>query len=106
MIDREIFVQNNPDEEIVFTKKYGEDVIEVNEKGLPEVNEEGYMICTHRSPGFCLANKRWCFFDVDHVSDIEFNSGTFDALLLPAFQKTLVRSLIGVMVRASKNSMT
>jgi signal recognition particle GTPase len=43
-----------------------------------------------------LINKRWCYFDVDKIKDIAFNSKAFGALLLPEYQKEMVHSLVKV----------
>ncbi|KAH6672437.1 P-loop containing nucleoside triphosphate hydrolase protein [Halenospora varia] len=58
--------------------------------------DEHYMICDHEVPGFSLVDKRWCWFDVDKIVDVEFNYTAFKSLLLPQEQKDMIQSLVEV----------
>ncbi|KAI0007268.1 P-loop containing nucleoside triphosphate hydrolase protein [Xylariaceae sp. FL0662B] len=57
------------------------------------ITEEDYMLCHFMVAGFSLSEKRWAWFCVDLVKDIDFDDEAFDALLLPSKQKRLVRAL-------------
>lgn len=52
------------------------------------------MICDFQIPGFSLFDKTWCFFAVDFISDVEFNSDAFKQLLLPRNHKELAHALV------------
>lgn len=43
-----------------------------------------------------LSKKRWCYFEVDKIEDIEFNGKAFDSLLLSSDQKEMIHSLVKV----------
>jgi hypothetical protein len=58
--------------------------------------EKDILICDHRIPGFSLVNKRWCYFEVDRIKDIQFNSEAFEALILSQEQKQMIHSLVRV----------
>ncbi|KUJ11269.1 P-loop containing nucleoside triphosphate hydrolase protein [Mollisia scopiformis] len=58
--------------------------------------DEQLMICDHEVAGFSLAEKRWCWFDVDNIFEVEFNLTAFERLLLPQEQKDMIYSLVEV----------
>jgi signal recognition particle GTPase len=47
-------------------------------------------------PGYSLVDKRWCFFEVDLIKDIEYNANAFKALMLEEEQKQMILSLVRV----------
>ncbi|OAR02113.1 hypothetical protein LLEC1_01636 [Akanthomyces lecanii] len=47
----------------------------------------------YQVPGFALVEKRWCWFRVDQVADVEWDADAFDLLMLPASQKRILRAL-------------
>ena len=55
---------------------------------------EDFMICDFRIPGFSLYDKKWCWFSVDFIKQVDFNVGAFETLLLPQKQKQLVHALV------------
>jgi hypothetical protein len=78
--------------------------IDGSEGNLPKVfesdeydlSEDHYMICDNQVAGFSLADKQWCWFNVDKLFDIEFNTEAFQKLLLPPEQKDMIHSLVEV----------
>ncbi|KAI9692396.1 MAG: hypothetical protein M1822_006627 [Bathelium mastoideum] len=44
--------------------------------------------------GYSLSRKEWCRFYVPQISDVEWNSNSFDKLILQESQKTLLRALV------------
>lgn len=54
------------------------------------------MICDYHVAGFALADKTWCWLEVDKISDVDFNVGAFEKLLLPQEQKDMIHSLVEV----------
>jgi len=47
-------------------------------------------------PGFSLVDKRWCFFEVALIKDIEYNVNAFKTLMLEKEQKQMILSLVRV----------
>jgi SpoVK/Ycf46/Vps4 family AAA+-type ATPase len=58
-----------------------------------KVSEDDQLICNFEVAGFALGEKRWCWFLVDQIHDIEFDDSAFANLLLPQAQTRLVRAL-------------
>lgn len=58
------------------------------------ISADDFMICDFQIPGFSLFDKKWCFFAVDFISDVEFNDTAFKQLLLPKNHKELVHALV------------
>ena len=50
--------------------------------------------CRSAVRGYCLTSKSWAQFDVDSVSDIQWNDDAFDALVMPKHRKHLIEALI------------
>jgi hypothetical protein len=70
--------------------------ITVDGEGRPELNGEDILTCGSTVPGFCFSNKQWCWFRVDHLEEVAFNSEAFHTLLLPEDQKATIKSLVTV----------
>ncbi|KAI8630749.1 P-loop containing nucleoside triphosphate hydrolase protein [Xylariaceae sp. FL1651] len=85
MIDSKAFVDERTDTDIKFSK--------VNDCETIDLTDDDFMMCHFAVPGFSLSEKRWCWFYVDFVTEIVFDDGAFDALLLPTKQKRLIRAL-------------
>ena len=66
-------------------------------------SDDDFLICNRSMPGFSLAKKRWCYFNVDCVEDVDLNSGAFDRLLLADGLKRMVLSLVQVHTRETSN---
>lgn len=64
------------------------------EDEVDAISIEDLMICDFQIPGFSLFDKTWCFFAVDFISDVEFNSDAFKQLLLPRNHKELAHALV------------
>ncbi|KAK0105050.1 hypothetical protein ONS96_004453 [Cadophora gregata f. sp. sojae] len=94
IIDCEGFGLKFPSHEPEFS--YGTHVISTESGEHLALTDKDFLICSHRIPGFSLINKRWCYFDVDKIKDIAFNTKAFGALLLPEYQKEMVHSLVKV----------
>jgi hypothetical protein len=67
--------------------KDGEDEIDA-------ISTEDLMICDFQIPGFSLFDKKWCFFAIDFLGDVEFNSDAYKQLLLPKTHKELAHALV------------
>jgi hypothetical protein len=63
---------------------------------FPLLSEDDYLICDHRVAGFSLARRRWCRFKVDDLSEIGYDVGAFEALLLPKEQKDMIKCLVKI----------
>jgi hypothetical protein len=63
---------------------------------FPPLSEDDYLICDHQVAGFSLSRKKWCLFEVDRLSKIEYDVGAFEALLLPKEQKDMIRCLVKI----------
>ena len=61
-----------------------------------DFSDDHFLICNRAMPGFSLAKKQWCYFNVDCIEDVELNSRAFDRLLLADGQKEMIRSLVQV----------
>lgn len=60
------------------------------------LSEKDLLICHHTMPGLALSNKRWCYFEIDNIKEIQYNSDAFETLVLPREQKETILSLIRV----------
>ncbi|KIP07742.1 hypothetical protein PHLGIDRAFT_117812, partial [Phlebiopsis gigantea 11061_1 CR5-6] len=58
-----------------------------------ELTDEELMLASPVLYGFSLSDKIWLEFNVESVSEIEWNDETFANLVLPLERKTLLRSL-------------
>jgi len=85
MLDAEAFSDERNDKDIKFSEIKGGETA--------DLTDEDFMICHFAKPGFSLSEKRWCWFFIDLVTEIVFDDGAFDALLLPTKQKRLIRAL-------------
>src|SRR5438045_6779750 len=69
----------------------------------PQLSDEQLMICSHEIPGFSLANKRWCFFELDHIKKIQYNEAAFDSLVLARPLKRMIHSIVKVQCQPGKS---
>lgn len=58
--------------------------------------DDDYLICHHLMPGFSLVDKKWAFFEVDLIEDVEYNSDAFEKLIFEEEQKQMILSLVKV----------
>jgi len=61
-----------------------------------KLTDEDFLICAYTTPGFCFTTKKWCFFNVALIEEINFVSEAFETLLLPKHHKEMIYSLIKV----------
>jgi len=58
------------------------------------MTEEDLLLCSPTVLGFSFSDKLWVELSVSHISDIEWDTGAFDSLVLPESQKRIVRALV------------
>ena len=63
---------------------------------LVEMTETDLMICVGLVAGYSLEDNTWDLFDIDLISDVEFDRRAFDFLVLPETQKQQILSLVRV----------
>ena len=59
-----------------------------------DFTEEELVIASPVVLGFAFSEKLWLEFTVSSISEIEFNEGAFDSLVLPPNQKSIVKALV------------
>jgi hypothetical protein len=95
MIDFKSFAKANPNN-IMTIDTAADPLPTVDGTEEYDLSDEHLLICDYEIPGFSLADKKWCWFAVDRIRDVEFNSDAFEKLLLPQEQKDLIHSLVKV----------
>ncbi|KAF2833877.1 P-loop containing nucleoside triphosphate hydrolase protein [Ophiobolus disseminans] len=74
---------------------FGHDqAIETGDGKIPALSEEHLLMCFDEVPGFSLTTKKWGFFNVNQIQDIQFNATAFDNLALAPEKKDLVMALV------------
>lgn len=73
---------------------YSQPKYDVKSNRHKDIPHEELAISSHQVMGFSLANKKWGFFRIELVQDIEYNDNAFDQLILPRLQKDMVKALI------------
>ena len=58
------------------------------------ITERDLLLADHKLPGYALDIKRWCWFNIELIKPVIFNTEAFKSLLIPARQKSLVHSLV------------
>ncbi|KAH7325774.1 P-loop containing nucleoside triphosphate hydrolase protein [Stachybotrys elegans] len=58
------------------------------------MSDEEYMICANEVAGYSLRDKKWGWFSVEMIRDVEFNENAFDGLILQEDQKHVMVSLV------------
>lgn len=59
-----------------------------------EFSEEELLIASPVVLGFAFSEKLWLEFSISGISEIEWNEGAFDSLVLPDNQKSIVKALV------------
>ena len=59
-----------------------------------EFNDEDLLIASPVVLGFAFNEKLWLEFTVSGISDIDWNTGAFESLVLPDNQKSIVKALV------------
>ncbi|KAH7169988.1 P-loop containing nucleoside triphosphate hydrolase protein [Dactylonectria macrodidyma] len=57
-------------------------------------SDDEFIICGHEIPGFSLVWRRWAYFKVEHVHEVEFDNDAFEQLVLSEGKKQLIKSLV------------
>ena len=70
--------------------------MKVDLNGEPIVNDEDWCLFDSQVPGFSLSAKRWGFFELDRITEFEYNTRAFESLALPDDQKAMLFSLVKV----------
>lgn len=58
------------------------------------MTNEDLLLCSPTVLGFSFADKLWVELAVARISDIQWDTGAFDSLVLPEAQKRIVRALV------------
>lgn len=93
MIDGKSFFEAAPSHEPYFSSTR---TIETEDGGHLSLKDDDYLLCNYLIPGFSLVDKRWCFFCVDLVKDVEYNMIAFESLILDRMYKQTILSLVKV----------
>ena len=93
MIDGKGFFEAAPYHEPYFTST---GTVETEDGRHLSLEDDDYLICHYNIPGFSLVDKRWCFFCVDLVKDVEYNMTAFESLMLDRMYKQTILSLVKV----------
>lgn len=64
------------------------------EEEKEHIIERDLLLADFKLPGYALEVKRWCWFNIDLIKPVKFNTEAFDSLLIPTRQKSLVHSLV------------
>jgi hypothetical protein len=94
MIDGKAFVDARPSHTpyLSATKK----VFRTASKDHLRMEDDEYIICHNQIPGFALHEKKWAFFDVDLVKEVELNVDAWSSLMMNEHQKRMILSLVQV----------
>ncbi|KAH8728463.1 P-loop containing nucleoside triphosphate hydrolase protein [Phaeosphaeriaceae sp. PMI808] len=68
--------------------------MKVDLDGQPITTDEEWCLFDSEVPGFSLSAKRWCFFELDRMTEFEYNTRAFESLALPDDQKIMLSSLV------------
>lgn len=74
-----------------------EDIEEIPRRenfGEREFTDEEYLVASPVVLGFSFSEKLWVEFAVSGISDIEWNEGAFDSLIIPHDQKDTLKALV------------
>jgi hypothetical protein len=89
MIDFEAFNRNNPSYRAVLSH-----VIASADEAQHRLSSDDYVICNDLLPGFALGIKEWCLFNIDLVTEANFNTAAFEKLVLGSSQKEMISAVI------------
>lgn len=70
--------------------KFAEDETEP----VVKLTEEAHLICKPTLLGYSLKLKKWLYFFVDFVGEIQFNDNAFDSLVLPSNTKEMLMGFV------------
>lgn len=94
MIDGKTFYSARPSHEPYFfaTRR----IIRTENEDHLRLEDDDYLICHYLMPGFFLVDKKWCFFHVDSIKDVEYNMNAFETLMFEEEYKQMILSLVKV----------
>jgi hypothetical protein len=87
MIDPVAFRMKDPDS--ILTEPSVD--IAINSKSL---DNEGRICTHHRVLGFSFQQKRWGAFAVSRISDVTWNQGAFERVIMPQKKHAIIRTLV------------
>ncbi|KAL8626238.1 hypothetical protein Q9189_008078 [Teloschistes chrysophthalmus] len=67
--------------------------VKTNGLDITTMSEGDLMICSQTVYGWSFGNKRWLEFVVDDITEIVWNSSSFDNLAIPATKKRVITAL-------------
>lgn len=94
MVDHEAFSEARPSHSIYLqpTEKF----FRVEAQQHLKMTDEELMLCVAYVAGYSLQKKKWGWFKVDSVRDVEFNRNAWDSLIFNETYKTMLLSLVKV----------
>jgi len=81
------------DGNIIQAEKF-EPLLDKDSKAKEKFTEEELLIASPTALGFSFGEKLWLEFAVSGITDIQWNDGAFDSLIIPDDQKEVVRALV------------
>ena len=75
---------------------WGSESLRTGADGSRSFSDDELLICDRMMPGLSLSKKRWCYFKVDCIQDVDLNSKAFDRLYMAEDQKRMIHSLVQV----------
>ena len=72
------------------------EILEMHPNGEPRLDDNQYLLCYSHMPGCSLVTKKWGWFDVAKVKDVEYSENAFSDLVLPKERKEMIRSIVKV----------
>jgi hypothetical protein len=94
MIDCKTFSRTFPSHKTHF--RYGKRVIRIEAGDHMNLSDDDFLMCHHTVMGYSLNKKRWCYFEIDLLREIDFDTNAFESLLLPRDQKEMIHSLVKI----------
>jgi hypothetical protein len=91
-VDADAFSEAQPDNSSRLSQS--QQKFDLRKGGHLLMTEEDYLICTDDVAGYSLDEKRWGFFKVDFIHNIDFDQGAFDQLKIHPQSKLLISSFI------------
>jgi hypothetical protein len=70
------------------------DAFKTELEGEPIIAEDEWCLFSSTIPGFSLSAKRWCFFELDRMTEFEYDPRAFMSLVLAEEQKAMLFSLV------------
>jgi hypothetical protein len=77
--------------------------LRLNEKSY-EMTDDQALLCPARIRGFSLTDKKWAFFLVDDVSDIEWREDPMEGLEIDPDSKTIIDALVTAHARQQNST--